>query len=108
MIDQTNIDSSVEQNVDVLEVQHSTHFSSDIFQNQIIEKLVAIIANLRKKFRQIQSQNASDVIVSSSQKTFSSFVIATFATSQVIFKIKIIKLDSMSKYKKVNQDEHIR
>ena len=26
----------------------------------------------------------------------------------MIFKIKIIKLDSMSKYKKVNQDEHIR
>ena len=108
MIDQANIDSSVEQSVDVLEAQHSTHSSSDTLQNQIIEELIAMIANLRREFRQVQSQNASDVIASSSQATLSSFVIATFATSQVIFKIKIIKLDSMSKYKRANQDEHIR
>ena len=108
MIDQANIDSSVEQSVDVLEAQHSILFSSDTFQDQIIEELVAIIANLRKEFRQVQSQNANDAIASSSQETFSSLVIATFATSQVIFKIKIIKLDSMSKYKRANQDEHIR
>ena len=108
MIDQANIDSSVEQDVDVLEAQHSTHSSNDTLQDQIIEELVAMIANLRRELRQVQSQNASDVIASSSQETFNPLVIATPATPQVIFKIKIIKLDSMSKYKEANQGEHIR